>query len=44
MTAYHHGLKGSKAELIAALSLMKDRGLFICNGYRTEFVIWGYML
>jgi arginine decarboxylase len=35
---YHHGLEvGSKAELIAALSLMKDReACLICNGYKDE--------
>ena len=36
--AYHHGLEaGSKAELIAALALMKDPEAFvICNGYKDE--------
>ena len=35
---YHHGLEvGSKAELIAALSLMTDReSCLICNGYKDE--------
>jgi arginine decarboxylase len=35
---YHHGLEaGSKAELIAALALMKDPEAFvICNGYKDE--------
>ena len=35
---YHHGLEaGSKAELIAALSVMKDReSCLICNGYKDE--------
>ncbi len=35
---YHHGLEvGSKAELIAALSLMKDsEACLICNGYKDE--------
>lgn len=35
---YHHGLEvGSKAELIAALSLMKDKdACIICNGYKDE--------
>jgi arginine decarboxylase len=35
---YHHGLEaGSKAELIAALSLLKDReACLICNGYKDE--------
>ncbi|MFO7612338.1 MAG: biosynthetic arginine decarboxylase [Clostridia bacterium] len=35
---YHHGLEvGSKAELIAALSLMTDReACLICNGYKDE--------
>jgi arginine decarboxylase len=39
--AYHHGLEaGSKAELIAALSFMKDPDAFvICNGYKdAEFI------
>jgi len=41
---YHHGLEvGSKAELIAALSLMKDReACIICNGYKDqEFIDLG---
>ncbi len=35
---YHHGLEvGSKAELIAALSVMNDReACLICNGYKDE--------
>ena len=35
---YHHGLEvGSKAELIAAVSLMHDReACIICNGYKDE--------
>lgn len=35
---YHHGLEvGSKAELIAALSLFKDKeACLICNGYKDE--------
>jgi len=35
---YHHGIEaGSKAELIAALALMKDPEAFvICNGYKDE--------
>jgi arginine decarboxylase len=35
---YHHGLEvGSKAELIAALSVMKDKeACLICNGYKDE--------
>ncbi|MBE6442380.1 MAG: biosynthetic arginine decarboxylase [Desulfovibrio desulfuricans] len=35
---YHHGLEvGSKAELIAAVSLMSDReACIICNGYKDE--------
>ncbi len=35
---YHHGLEvGSKAELVAALSVMKDReACLICNGYKDE--------
>ena len=35
---YHHGLEvGSKAELFAALSLLKDKeALLICNGYKDE--------
>lgn len=38
---YHHGLEvGSKAELIAALSMMKDKeACLICNGYKdNEFI------
>ena len=38
---YHHGLEvGSKAELIAALSVMKDKeACLICNGYKdNEFI------
>lgn len=38
---YHHGLEvGSKAELIAALSVMKDKeACLICNGYKDgEFI------
>ena len=41
---YHHGLEvGSKAELIAALSLMKDKeACLICNGYKdAEFIDLG---
>ncbi len=41
---YHHGLEvGSKAELIAALSAMKDKeACLICNGYKdAEFVDLG---
>ena len=41
---YHHGLEvGSKAELIAALSVMKDKeACLICNGYKdAEFVDLG---
>lgn len=36
--SYHHGLEvGSKAELIAAVSLMHDReACIICNGYKDE--------
>ncbi len=36
--AYHHGLEaGSKAELIAALSMLKDtEACLICNGYKDE--------
>ncbi|NLV68164.1 MAG: biosynthetic arginine decarboxylase [Spirochaetes bacterium] len=35
---YHHGLEvGSKAELIAALSILRDRdACLICNGYKDE--------
>jgi arginine decarboxylase len=35
---YHHGLEvGSKAELLAALSTMKDKeACLICNGYKDE--------
>lgn len=35
---FHHGLEaGSKAELIAALAMIKDRESFIiCNGYKDE--------
>lgn len=35
---YHHGLEvGSKAELVAAMSLMKDKeACLICNGYKDE--------
>ncbi len=35
---YHHGLEvGSKAELIAALSLMTDKeSCLVCNGYKDE--------
>ena len=35
---YHHGLEvGSKAELVAALSLLKDKeACLICNGYKDE--------
>jgi arginine decarboxylase len=35
---YHHGLEvGSKPELIAALSLLKDKeACLICNGYKDE--------
>ena len=35
---YHHGLEaGSKAELIAALSMLQDReALLVCNGYKDE--------
>ncbi|MCD6323063.1 MAG: biosynthetic arginine decarboxylase [Clostridiales bacterium] len=35
---YHHGLEvGSKAELIAALSLMTDKkACLVCNGYKDE--------
>lgn len=41
---YHHGLEvGSKAELIAAVSLMKDsQACIICNGYKDrEFIDLG---
>ncbi len=41
---YHHGLEvGSKAELLAALSQMKDKeACLICNGYKdTEFIDLG---
>lgn len=41
---YHHGLEvGSKAELIAALSVMKDKeACLICNGYKDrEFIDLG---
>jgi arginine decarboxylase len=41
---YHHGLEaGSKAELIAALSFLKDReSCLVCNGYKDrEFVDLG---
>jgi arginine decarboxylase len=41
---YHHGLEaGSKAELIIALSKLKDnQSLIICNGYKdTEFIELG---
>lgn len=35
---YHHGLEvGSKAELIAAVSQLRDReACFVCNGYKDE--------
>ncbi len=35
---YHHGLEvGSKPELVAALSLMKDKeACLVCNGYKDE--------
>lgn len=35
---YHHGLEaGSKAELIAAMGMMRDpKSLLICNGYKDE--------
>lgn len=35
---YHHGLEaGSKAELIAAISMLKDReACLVCNGYKDE--------
>ena len=41
---YHHGLEaGSKAELIIALSKLKDNeSLIICNGYKdSEFIELG---
>ena len=41
---YHHGLEvGSKAELIAALSILKDKeACLICNGYKDkEFIDLG---
>src|SRR5690606_19772300 len=41
---YHHGLEaGSKAELMIALSTLKDReSVIICNGYKdTEFIDLG---
>lgn len=41
---YHHGLEaGSKAELLIALSTLKDReSLIVCNGYKdTEFIDLG---
>ncbi len=41
---YHHGLEvGSKAELIAAISVMKDKeAALVCNGYKdTEFINLG---
>lgn len=36
--AYHHGLEtGSKAELIAAMAMLRDNdALLICNGYKDE--------
>ncbi|HPR50021.1 MAG TPA: biosynthetic arginine decarboxylase [Spirochaetota bacterium] len=43
---YHHGLEaGSKAELIAAISMLKDHESFIiCNGYKdAEFIDLGLM-
>jgi arginine decarboxylase len=43
---YHHGLEpGSKAELIAAISMLKDHESFIiCNGYKdVEFIDLGLM-
>jgi arginine decarboxylase len=43
-TQYHHGLEaGSKAELIAALSFLRDKeACLICNGYKDrEFVELG---
>ena len=35
---YHHGLEaGSKAELIAAMGMMRDKkAVLICNGYKDE--------
>jgi len=41
---YHHGLEvGSKAELIAALSLLRDKeACLVCNGYKdSEFIDLG---
>lgn len=41
---YHHGLEaGSKAELLIAMSILKDReSLIICNGYKdAEFIDLG---
>lgn len=41
---YHHGLEvGSKAELIAAMSVMKDKeATIVCNGYKdAEFIDLG---
>lgn len=40
-TLYHHGLEaGSKAELIAALSFLKDKeACLICNGYKDKAFI-----
>ncbi|GHU94676.1 arginine decarboxylase [Deltaproteobacteria bacterium] len=37
-TRYHHGMEvGSKAELIAAVSLMRDaEACIVCNGYKDE--------
>ncbi|MDR2850747.1 MAG: biosynthetic arginine decarboxylase [Desulfovibrio sp.] len=37
-TRYHHGMEvGSKAELIAAVSLMRDtQACIVCNGYKDE--------
>lgn len=43
-TSYHHGLEvGSKAELIAAVSLLRDtEACLVCNGYKDkEFVDLG---
>lgn len=42
---YHHGLEvGSKAELIAAMSIMKDKkACLICNGYKDEEFIDLYL-
>ncbi len=43
-TQYHHGLEaGSKAELIAALSFLKDKeACLVCNGYKDrEFIDLG---